>query len=129
MDAAGNPLADVQQEAENGLDFARKAKFGYIADILVGQLQLIRALRGLTPSFYSFNDREFDEGRFEQYLEADPLLVFARCWYWIRKLQAFVFVHDYAAAIVAAAKVAPLLETRPSEFESAEYLFYDALAR
>ena len=127
--AAGNPLGDVQQEAENGLDFARKAKFGYIADILVGQLQLIRTLRGLTPSFYSFNDREFDEGQFEQYLEADPLLVFARCWYWIRKLQACVLAQDYAAALVAAAKVAPLLQTRPSEFESAEYLFYDALAR
>jgi PAS domain S-box-containing protein len=127
--AAGNPLGDVQQEAENGLDFARKARFGYIADILVGQLQLIRTLRGLTPSFYSFNDREFDEGRFEQYLEADPLLVFARCWYWIRKLQACVLAQDYAAALAAAAKIAPLLETRPSEFESAEYLFYDALAR
>jgi hypothetical protein len=33
------------------------------------------------------------------------------------------------AALAAAAKVAPLLQTRPSEFESAEYLFYDALAR
>ena len=89
--AAGNPLGDVQQEAENGLDFARKAKFGYIADILVGQLSFIRTLRGLTSSFSSFNDREFDESRFEQYLEADPLLVFARCWYWIRKLQACFF--------------------------------------
>jgi PAS domain S-box-containing protein len=127
--AAGDPLGDVQREAENGFDFARKAKFGYIADILTGQLRLIRALRGLTPRFCTFNDAEFDEGRFEQYLEADPLLVFARCWYWIRKLQACVLAQDYPAALLAAAKVAPLLQTRPSEFESAEYLFFDALAR
>jgi PAS domain S-box-containing protein len=127
--AAGDPLSEVQREAENGIDYARKAKFGYIADILVGQLRLIRTLRGLTPSFYSFNDGEFDEGQFEQYLEADPLLVFARCWYWIRKLQACVLAQDYPAALSAAAKVAPLVQTRPSEFESAEFLFYDALAR
>jgi PAS domain S-box-containing protein len=127
--AAGDPLGDVQREAENGLDFARKAKFVYIADILAGQLRFIRVLRGLTPSFYSFNDEQFDEARFEQYLEADPLLVFAKCWYWIRKLQACVIAQDYPSALLAAAKVAPLLQTRPSEFESAEYLFYDALAR
>jgi PAS domain S-box-containing protein len=127
--AAGDPLGDLQREAENGFEFARKAKFGYIADILVGQLRLIRALRGLTPSCYSFNEAEFDEARFEQHLEADPLLVFARCWYWIRKLQASVIGQDYTAALAAAGKAAPLLETRLAEFESAEYLFYDALAR
>jgi PAS domain S-box-containing protein len=126
---AGDPLGDVQREAENGFEFAQKAKFGFIADILVGQLGLIRTLRGLTPSFYSFNDGDFDEDRFEQHLESDPALVFARCWYWIRKLQACVIAQDYPTALAAAAKAAPLLETRPSEFESAEYLFYDALAR
>ena len=70
--AAGDPLGDVQREAENGLEFARKAKFGYIVDIIIGQLRFIRALRGLTASFSSFNDAEFDESRFEQHLKADP---------------------------------------------------------
>ena len=49
--AVGDPLGDVQREAENGLEFARKAKFGYVVDIIAGQLALIRTLRGLTSSF------------------------------------------------------------------------------
>jgi PAS domain S-box-containing protein len=127
--AAGDPLGNVQREAENGLEFVRKAKFGYIADIIVGQLRLIRTLRGLTPSFSSFNDAEFDEARFEQHLEADPALVFATCWYWIRKLQARFHAGDYVSAIAAAAKAKPLVQVRPVHFESAECVYYDALAR
>ena len=127
--AAGDPLGDVQREAEHGLEFARKAKFSFIVDIIIGQLRLIRTLRGLTPSFSSFNDAEFDEGRFEQHLEADPQLVWAACWYWIHKLQACFYAGDYASALAAASKAEPLLQTGPGHFESPEYLFYDALAR
>ena len=137
--AAGDPLGDVQREAENGLEFARKAKTGFVADIIVGQLRFVRALRGLTPSLSSFNDAEFDEGRFEQHLEADPHLVLATRWYWIRKLQARFYAGDYASALAAASKAKPLLPTGRGNFESAEYLlfsfewaeylFFDALAR
>ena len=109
--AAGDPLGDVQREAENGLEFARKAKFGYVVDIIIGQLRFIRTLRGLTPSFSSFNDAEFDEGQFEHHLEADPHLVFAACWYWIRKLQARFYAGDYPSALAAASKAEPLLQT------------------
>src|SRR5262249_36732527 len=45
--AVGAPLGDVQREVENGLEFARKAKFGYVVDIIIGQLRFIRTLRGL----------------------------------------------------------------------------------
>ncbi|MBV8640697.1 MAG: GAF domain-containing protein, partial [Verrucomicrobia bacterium] len=137
--AAGDPLGDVQREAENGLEFARKARIGYVADIITGQLRFIRALRGLTSHLSSFNDAEFDEGRFEQHLEAERHLVFATRWYWIRKLQARFYAGDYASALAAASKAEPLLPTgrgnfasaeyRLFSFESAEYLFYDALAR
>ncbi|HTD56631.1 MAG TPA: GAF domain-containing protein, partial [Silvibacterium sp.] len=127
--AAGEPLGDVQREAENGLEFTRTTKFAYVTDIIVGQLRFIRTLRGLTPSLSSFNDAEFDEGRFEQHLEADPHLVFATCWYWIRKLHARFYAGNYAAALAAAAKAEPLLQTGAGHFESAEYVFYEALAR
>ena len=127
--ASGDPLGDVQREAEKGLEFARKTRFGLIADILTGQLRLIRTLVGLTPSFSSFNDTEFDEGRFEQHLEADPRLATATCWYWIRKLQARCYANDFASAIEAASKAEPLLWTSPSHFEMAEYHFYGAIAR
>ena len=54
--AAGDPLAEVQREAENGLEFAQKVRFGLVIDIITVQLGLIRTLRGLTPTFGSFND-------------------------------------------------------------------------
>ena len=48
---------------------------------------------------------------------------------WIRKLQARFYAGDYASAVAAASKAEPLLPTGSGNFESAEYLFYDALAR
>jgi PAS domain S-box-containing protein len=127
--ATGDPLGDVQREAENGLEFARKARFGLVIDIIIGQLRFIRTLRGLTPRFSSFNDPEFDESRFEHHLQSDPRLALPECWYWIRKLQARVYAGEYAAAIEAASNARRLLWTSPSFFEVAEYHFYDALAR
>src|ERR1700688_364011 len=127
--ATGDPLGDVQREAENGLEFARKARFGLVVDIIIGQLRLIRTLRGLTPRFSSFNDPEFDESRFEHHLQSDPRLALPECWYWIRKLQARVYAGEYGDAIEAASNARRLLWTSPSFFEVAEYHFYDALAR
>jgi PAS domain S-box-containing protein len=127
--ASGDPLDEVQREAEAGLDFARQARFGLVVDRITGQLQLIRTLRGLTPIFGRFDDAGFDEERFEQHLEADPRLALAACWYWIRKLQARVLAGDHAAAVAAAAQADGLLWTSPAFFERAEYHFYAALAR
>src|SRR5258706_16164923 len=59
--AAGDPLADVQHEAEQGLEFALKARFGLVIDLITAQLGLIRTLRGLTATFGCFNDARFDE--------------------------------------------------------------------
>jgi PAS domain S-box-containing protein len=127
--ATGDPLDEVEREAESGFEFARKVWFGLASDCITGQLRLIRMLRGLTRDFTSFNDAEFDEGRFEQRLENNRQLAIGACWYWIRKLQARVYASDWASAVVAASKVAPLLWTAPTQFELAEYHFYGALAR
>ena len=127
--ATGDPLGEVEREAENGLEFARKVRFGLASDCIIGQLRLVRTLRGLTPDLASFNDADFDEGRFEQHLESNPQLAIGACWYWIRKLQACVYAGDSASAMAAASKVAPLLWTAPTQFELAEYHFYGALAR
>jgi PAS domain S-box-containing protein len=126
--ASGEPLADVQREAEARLVLAREMGFGLFIDIVTTQLRLVRMLRGLTPSFSSFNDEEFDEDRFEQHLEEDPRLAIGACWYWIRKLQARFHAGDFASALEAAAKAEPLLWTSPAFFEAAEYQFYAGLA-
>src|SRR5439155_1223410 len=84
----GDPLADVQREAEASLDFARQFRFRLVLDVATAILGFVRTLRGLTQEFGSFNDTEFDEGRFEHHLAEDPRLSNAARWYWVRKLQA-----------------------------------------
>jgi PAS domain S-box-containing protein len=125
--AGGDPLEEVQREAEDGLEFTQKMRFELASDYVTVALRLIRTLRGLTPKFGSFNDAEFDESRFEQHLGENPRLAPAACRYWIRKLQARFHAQDYASAIAAAAK-AHSVQRRQSFFEVAEYPFYSALA-
>jgi PAS domain S-box-containing protein len=126
---AGEPLPEVQGEAEHGLAFAVKARFGLVIDIIATQLALIRMLRGLTPKFGCFDDGQFNELRIEDHLSSNPVLVIAECRYWIRKLQARYLADDYASAMDAASKAQPLLWTSSSFFEEAEYHFYAALAK
>jgi PAS domain S-box-containing protein len=127
--AAGDALAETQGEAEQGLEFAHKARFGLVIAIITAQLQLIRTLRGLTPAFGCFDGGQFDERRFEHDLASQADLALAECWYWIRKLQARVLAGDYRSAIDASSKARPLLWTSPSFFETAEYEFYSGLGR
>jgi PAS domain S-box-containing protein len=125
---SGDPLVEVQREAENGLDFAQKARFGLVIDIITTQLGLIRTLRGSTPKFGSFDDGQFEELRFERHLASDPSLAQPECFYWIRKLQAYFFAGDYASAVDASLRAQRLLWSVPSNLETAEYHFYGALS-
>jgi len=127
--ATGTPLADVEREAEIGLEFVRKAKFGLVEDIIATQLQLVRTLRGATARFSSFDDAGFSEARLERHFEEDRRLAIAECWYWIRKLQARIIAGDHRAAVEAAIRAQRLLWTSPSHVELAEFHFYGALAR
>lgn len=127
--AAGDPLDDVQGEAETGLEFATKIRFGLVIDCITAQLGLIRTLRGLTARFGAFNDERFDELRFERHLASDRVLALPKCWYWIRKMQARFFAGDYSSAIEASLNAERLLWASPSFFETAEYHFYSALSR
>lgn len=126
--ACGDPLADVQREAEAGLDFARRACVELAADRIAGQLQLVRTLRGFTTKFGCFDEAEFNEAQFEHRLDADPHLEQAGFWYWVRKLQARILAGD-PAAIAAATKAGQLLWTSKALFDRVEFHFYAALAR
>jgi predicted ATPase/signal transduction histidine kinase len=126
--AVGDPLAVVQREAETGLAFVRKARFGPAIDFLTVQLQLIRSLRGMTRKLGSLDDEDFAEERFEHHLEADPHLVLATCRYWIRKLEARFFAGDHAEALAAGARARPLLWAIAAFPEAFDYVFYSALA-
>jgi PAS domain S-box-containing protein len=127
--AVGDPLAEAEREAEHGLAFAQKARIGFVIDEIASQLGLIRTLRGLTPTFGSFDDEQFQERGIEHRFSENPDLALAECWYWIRKLQARFFAGDYASAIEASSTAGRLLWTSPSSFETAEYHFYGALSQ
>jgi PAS domain S-box-containing protein len=125
---AGDPLSEVQREAELGLAFAQKAQFGIVSDVTVAQLALIRTLRGLTSKFGCFDSEEIEELPFELHLASNPGLAIAECWYWVRKLQARFFAGNYKEAAEASSKAQQLLWTSPAFFEEAEYHFYAALS-
>ena len=126
--AGGAPLADVQREAEAGLNFARRSGFALVDSLITVQLRLVRTVRGLTPAFGYFNEDGFDEQQFEQELEGAPRHGIVACTYWIRKLQARFLADDHVAAIAAASKVERLLWLTPAIFERADYHLYAALA-
>ena len=128
MLAAGDPLAEVQREAENGAEFVKKVGFGLVIDHIAAQLGLIRMLRGSTQKFGTFDHEGFDELQFERHLDTNPALAELKCWYWIRKLQAGFFAEEYIAAIDASSMAQQLLWTSPSQFETAEFCFYSALS-
>src|SRR5271169_6707665 len=127
--AAGDPLFEVQREAERGLAFAKKLRLGHFIDIILSYLGLVRMLRGLTSKFGSFNSEQFDEARIETRLASNPDFALAEGMYQIRKLQARFHAGDYDAAIQAASRakqLSPLLSRLM--FTAADYRFYSALS-
>jgi PAS domain S-box-containing protein len=124
---AGDPLIEVQEQAEHGLAFARKVAFATIEGWILGQLGLTRSLRGLTSRLGSFDDAVFRESDFERDLAGKPALALAECLYYIRKLQARFLAGEYVDALQAASRAQPMLWNIVGRLEIAEYRFYDAL--
>ena len=127
--AVGDPLTEVQRQAEHGFAFAEKTRFRVVIDLIAIQLALIRNLRGLTLKFGSFDDTKFDEIGIEHRLAANPDLARAEFSYWTRKLQARFLAGDYASAVNAASRAQSLLWIARYAVEAAEYYFYGALSR
>jgi PAS domain S-box-containing protein len=126
--AAGDQLAEVQTEAEKGLAFVRKLRFGLMIDNITTQLALIRTIRGLTPKFGCFEDESFNEEKFERHLASIPGLALIEFRYWVRKVQARFLAGDHGSAVDASLRAHRLLWRSPSFFETAEFHFYGALS-
>ncbi|UIN57565.1 trifunctional serine/threonine-protein kinase/ATP-binding protein/sensor histidine kinase [Pseudomonas kribbensis] len=121
--ATGEPLAELHEEAERGLAYARKIGFGVVIDFIETQLAFIRMLRGQTPTFGSIGPGAFAE----RHCEDHQTSLVAICWHWIRTLQACYFAGHYEAAAEAGAAARQLLRSSHSFLEEAEYCFYQAL--
>ena len=129
MISSGEPLSVVDRVAMEGLDFARKTGSRIAAAYILGELRLIRSLRGLPCDFKSFGDMDFDAVEFESSLSAGEHPVTAADLYWSRRVQALAFEGDYASALEAAALPQSLFRSPASNIELAEYRFYVALAQ
>ncbi len=129
MLVAGDPLVEVQREAEHGLAYAQKMQFGLVIDVIATQLALVRSLRRSTRKVGCLDDERFDELQIERRFASNPDLAYAECWYWIRKLQARFLSGDSAGAVDASLQAQRLLWTSLSTLEVAEYHFYSALSR
>ena len=126
--AVGDPLSEVQSEAEEGLNFVTKAGFGLVVENNKAQLGLVRTLRGLTPIFGCFDTDDYNETDTEQRLANNPLLILSEFFYWTRKLQARFFAGDNASAVEASRRAYPLLWPAASQVETGDFRFYAALA-
>jgi len=126
--AVGDPLSEVQSEAEKGLDFVTKAGFGLVVENSKAQLGLMRTLRGMTPTFGCFDGEDYNESDTEQRFASNPLLVLSEFFYWTRKLQARFFAGDYTSAVEASRRAHQLLWSAASQVETGDFRFYAAMA-
>src|SRR5262249_22726189 len=115
-------LDAVWRESERGLDFARKARFRHVTDIIVSQQRFIATLQGRTATLSTFSDAQFDEAGFEAQLTGTMM-----CWYWILKLQARLLSGDYDEALAAAEKAKALLRSIFGQIVLLDYFYYTAL--
>jgi PAS domain S-box-containing protein len=121
-----DPLDVVWRESEMALEFARRARFHDMADIIVSQQRFIAVMQGRTATFSTFSDAQFDEAAFEAQLTGDRLPTVI-CWYWILKLKARFLAGDYAEALAAADKARVLLWVATLHTRVLDYFYYTAL--
>ena len=103
-----DPLDAVWHEAENGLHFARKARFQEVAVVIESQRWFIATMQGRTATFSAFGDAPFDQAAFEAQITGDGAPA-AICQYWILKVKACFLSGDCAEALSAANKAKALL--------------------
>ena len=116
--AAGEPLDEVQREASEALAVARKAGSELVVQVLLGQLALIEALRGVVASPVVEVCQLEDPGS----------MVIAASFCWIRQVQLAVLFGDEAAALHAVSRATSFCAASNTFFEEAEYEYYSGLA-
>jgi PAS domain S-box-containing protein len=122
-----DPLDAVWRESEMGLEFARKTRFGDIANGILIQQRFIATMQGRTANFSTFSDTQFDEAVFEAQLTGDRVIAASICAYWIYKLQARFLAGEYVAALAAAQQAKPLLGAMVGQIKLLDYFYYTAL--
>jgi predicted ATPase/signal transduction histidine kinase len=123
----GHPLEEVYQEAVAQLDFARRADFPAVEDVILHTRSYVQQLRGLSRSFHTLSGEDFDEESFEASLTPQHMSTM-RCWYWIIKLQSRFMSGDFARALEAGDRAAELTRTSLGHIQLLGFHLYRALA-
>jgi predicted ATPase/signal transduction histidine kinase/ActR/RegA family two-component response regulator len=123
---ANRPLEEVWYESQKALDFAHRARFRDVADLIASQQQFIATMQLRNTADSTFSDAQFDEVVFGAQLtgERTPMLT---GWHWILKTKARFLSGDYAGALTAAGKAKALLWTTVGEPMLLDYFYYTAL--
>jgi PAS domain S-box-containing protein len=139
--AAGTPLSEVEREAEKNREIVKGLRFSIVRRGIAEQLAAIRMLRGQVSTARSFSDAVLEADQYEDLgtgarkgIRAgnssgvpDLQHRYAHAIAAIRELQARAFMQDFAAGIAAVARDPPLW-TVPTQFERADYQFFEALS-
>jgi len=126
--SCGDPLQEVEAEAERTRAFIRTIKTTYIFNLVSLQLRWIRVLRGLTAGFGTFNDHDFDEAGFERGFMGATLPRYDSARYWSYKAQLRFLADEYADALAAVAKAEAMPESAVPTIEYAQFVYFAALA-
>ncbi|HEY9429708.1 MAG TPA: AAA family ATPase [Gemmatimonadaceae bacterium] len=118
---SGVPLDEVQREAESATAFAGELQLGIPAERFIGQLGLVKRLRGS-----SAGDDEAD-GWGLQDVQQQPGLAMMVCYHWVFRMQERYFERDIPAALEAAGRVAEIQWAMRSSVEEAEYELFAGL--
>jgi PAS domain S-box-containing protein len=139
--AAGTSLIEVEREAEKNREIVKGLGFRIVRRGIAEQLAAIRMLRGQVPTGRSFSDAVLEADQYED-LDTnarkgirtanssdvpDLRHRYAHAIAAIRELQARTFMRDFAGGIAAVARDPPLW-TVPTQFERADYQFFEALS-
>ncbi len=122
----GVPLSEVYRESEMRLDYARKARFQSVVDVIDSIQCFIRNMRGLTRTFSTFTDERLDQEELEARLSENRTTT-ASCWYYILQLQARFMSGDYEEAIAAASRARELLWSSVAHPQLHDYYYFYAL--
>jgi predicted ATPase/signal transduction histidine kinase/GAF domain-containing protein len=122
-----DPLDAVWRESEMALDFARRAKFRDVVDLIVNQQRFIARMQGRDATFSTFGDERLGEEAFEAHLTCaqTPTVI---CLHWIREVKARYLSGDYSGSRVAADKAKALLPISSVQLQLLDYFYYAALA-
>ncbi|HSP79030.1 MAG TPA: histidine kinase, partial [Myxococcaceae bacterium] len=124
--ALGHDLEEVYQESIARLDFARKAGYQAVQQVIHHTQRYVQQLRGLSRAFNTLSGDDFEEEAFEAGLSPTHVSTMV-CWYWIIKMQSRFMCGAYEEARQASDRAEALLWSSVGHIQLLDFHLYRAL--